>query len=242
MWSSVQKSITAAGDNPIGAINSGMDAGLGPSFDYLQTIRSPADQGVSSDGTFSQVFTNANAISGYVGSLLNGPKVGNQFFRDTGGKCRAPSGRIVNRSTWNNNKLGGDDAAGVLGPSFQRAVSGSGFDGIIPGAAGDIAAMNPLKVMNALVLDGVPDCQAFSCPVTDEVTGVDKGKETKFLTPSLEFNLTGCSQVAEPAAEESFTPFFPSPYTPRKLVNTDSGPFILLGLALATLAVLKIMS
>jgi hypothetical protein len=96
--------------------------------------------------------------------------------------------------------------------------------------------------MNALVLDGVPDCQAFSCPVTDEVTGVDKGKETKFLTPSLEFNLTGCSQVAEPAAEESFTPFFPSPYTPRKLVNTDSGPFILLGLALATLAVLKIMS
>jgi len=242
MWSSVQTSITSAGDNPIGAVNSGMDAALGPSFDYLQTIRSPAAQGVSSNGTFSQVFTNATAIGGYVNSLLSGPKVGNQFFRDTGGKCRTPSGQVVNRWTWNNNKLGGDDAAGVLGPSFRNAVSGGGFDGIIPGAAGDIAAMNPLKIMNALVLDGVPPCQAFSCPVTDEKTGLDKGRETKFLSPSLEFNLNGCTQVAEPTAPESFTPYFNSPHVPRTLVNTESGPMILLGLAIATLVVLKIMS
>ena len=286
MWNSVQNNLTAAGDNPIGAVNSGMDAALGPSFDYLQTIRSPADRGVSSNGTFGQVFTNASAINGYVQSLLTGPKSGNQLFRDTGGKCRAPSGRTVNRSTWVNNKLGGDDAAGVLGPSFQRAVSGSGFDGIIPGAAGDIASMNPLKVMNAIVLDGVPDCQAYECPVTDELTGVDKGTETKFLTPSLEFNMNGCRKVensnaveeaaeaeaertdaktkrdqaefkrrtecshepgkswelcAPPSEGESFTPFFASPYAPRKLVTTDSGPFIMLGLAIVALVALKLM-
>jgi hypothetical protein len=283
MWSSVQNSITSAGDNPIGAVNSGMDAALGPSFDYLSTIRSPADQGVSSDGTFSQVFTNANAISGYVNSLLTGPKVGNQFFRDTGGKCRAPGGKIVNRWTWNNNKLGGDDAAGVLGDSFKKAVSGSGFDGIIPGAAGDIASMNPLKVMNAIVLDGVPDCQAYECPVTDQLTGIDKGQEVHFMTPSLEFNMTGCRKIenstaiekaaeaeaelmdaktkseqaeferrtkcshepgkswetcALPSEEESFTPFFTSPYAPRKLVNNDTGPYIMLGAAVAALVLL----
>ena len=37
-------------------------------------------------------------------------------------------------------------------------------------------------------------------------------------------------------------PFLHSQYSPRKLVNTDSGPFIMLGLAIATLVVLKIMS
>ena len=240
MWSSVQNSITSAGDNPIGAVNSGMDAALGPSFDYLSTIRSPADQGVSSDGTFSQVFTNANAISGYVNSLLTGPKVGNQFFRDTGGKCRAPGGKVVNRWTWNNNKLGGDDVAGVFGESFKRAVSGSGFDGIIPGAAGDIASMNPLKVMNALVLDGVPDCQAFQCPVTDELTGIDKGQEVHFITPSLEFNLTGCNVVTDPALEarEPFMDSYRPLHEPRRLVNTDTGPYIMLGAAVAALVLL----
>ena len=240
MWSSVQNSITSAGNDPIGAVNSGMDAALGPSFDYMSTIRSPSEQGVSSDGTFSQVFTNANAISGYVNSLLTGPKVGNQFFRDTGGKCRAPGGKVVNRWTWNNNKLGGDDAAGVLGKSFQRAVGGSGFDGIIPGAAGDIASMNPLKVMNALVLDGVPACQAFQCPVTDELTGIDKGQEVHFMTPSLEFNMTGCKVVTDPALEarEPFLQPYRPLHEPRRLVNTDTGPYIMLGAAVAALVLL----
>jgi len=230
------------------------------SFDYLQTIRSPAAQGVSSAGTFSQVFTNATAIGGYVTSLLSGPKVGNQFFEDTGGQCKAPSGRIVNRSTWTNNKLGAEDAAEVLGPSFANAVSGGGLDGIIPGAAGDVAAMNPLKIGNALIMSGVPDCKAYSCPVTDPLSGIDKGRETRFLTPSLELNMRGCTEVAEPPAPpaEKFTqmfrsplddsplddatPFFPSSYSPRKLVNADTTPYVLLGMAVVALLALKIMS
>jgi hypothetical protein len=224
------------------------------SFDYLQTIRSPAAQGVSSAGTFSQVFTNASAIGGYVTSLLSGPKVGNQFFEDTGGQCKAPSGRTVNRSTWTNNKLGAEDAAEVLGPSFANAVSGGGLDGIIPGAAGDVAAMNPLKIGNALVMSGVPDCKAFSCPITDPLSGIDKGRETRFLTPSLELNMRGCTEVAEPPPEkftqmfesplddDDATPFFPSAYSPRKLVNADSTPYLLLGMAVVALVALKIMS
>ena len=99
LWKSVQGSIVQANDNPIGAVNSGLDAALGPSFDYLQTIRSPREMGVSSDGNIGQVFTNAGAIRSYVGSLITGPKVGNQFFRETGGTCRAPNGKEVSRYT-----------------------------------------------------------------------------------------------------------------------------------------------
>lgn len=210
MWASVQQSIVKAGDNPIGAGNQALDSVLGPSFDYLSTIQSPAEKGVSSAGTIDQVFTNTRAIGGYVNNLLLGPKVGNQMFSDTGGKCRLPGtidpetkldkkdGVVVHRSTWINNKLGADDAAGVLGPSFQRAVGGSELNGIIPGAGGDIAALNPLKVMNALVLDAYPPCQAYTCRVTDNA-GVDRGDtETHFLSPSLELNMNkDCSPAKD---------------------------------------------
>ena len=243
MWASVQNSIVSTGDDPIGAANAGLDKVLGPSFDYLSSIRSPAEKGVSSAGTMDQVFTNTAAIGGYVNNLLLGPKVGNQMFSKTGGTCKAPNGSIVSRWSWVNNKMGADDAAGVLGPSFQRAVGGSGIDGIIPGAGGDIASMNPLKVMNALVLDGSPPCKAFTCPVTDKY-GVDRGSETHFMAPSLELNMNGCKEVADSkeleattlkiesaSTPESFTPYFSSSYGPSVLVNTDPTPAILLGFA-----------
>jgi len=204
MWKSVQSSLVSAGDNPVAAGNAILDKALGPSYDYLQNIESPEDKRVGTDGTMSQVVTNATAIFGYVDNLIVGPKVGNQFFKDTGGMCRLPGtkdkdgndkgdGEVVPRSSYTNNKLGGDDAAAVLGESFQKAVKGNGFDGIIPGAGGDLAAMNPLKIMNGLVLDGIPPCQAWTCPTTDIQTGVDQGPQTKFLSTSLEFNMSPCT-------------------------------------------------
>ena len=248
MWASVQKSIVATGDDPIGAANEGLDKVLGPSYDYLNAIKSPSAKGVSSAGTMDQVFTNTGAITGYVKDLITGPEsgggFGNQMFSDTGGTCKAPNGGIVSRWSWVNNKMGSKDAAGVLGKSFQNAVGDTGLNGIIPGAGGDIASMNPLKVMNALVLDGSPPCQAFTCPITDE-NGVDKGRETHFMSPSLELNMNGCTEVIDSSQleattvkienaskkPESFTPYFASSYGPSVLVNTDQTPAILLGVA-----------
>jgi hypothetical protein len=212
MWASVQTAITSANDNPIGAGNAVLDQALGPSFDYLRTIRSPGEMNVGSAGTMDQVGTNAGAITNYVGNLITGPKSGNQFFKDTGGMCQAPgtkdkdgkdagNGPIVPRYTYTNNKLGIDDAAGILGPSFKNAVGGSGIDGIIPAMGGDIASMNPLKIMNGLVLDGVPPCIAYTCPVTDILTGNNRGNETRFITPQLEYNLNPCR--ASTASETS---------------------------------------
>jgi hypothetical protein len=252
LWKSVQSSIAQTNDDPIGSINSGLDSVLGPSYDYLQTIQSPSQKGVSSDGNIGQVFTNANAIRGYVDNLIVGPKVGNQFFRETGGTCMTPNKKEVSRYTYINNKLGGDDAAGIFGASFQRAVQGSGFDGIIPGAGGDIASMNPLKIINGLVLDGIPECKPYRCPVTNVQTGVDAGEETRFLTPSLELNMRGCREVTDAAqiielenteqnksknaAKEVFSPYFEN--TPRVLINTDPTPVIFWGVAVILLGIL----
>jgi hypothetical protein len=202
MWANVQNSIVSAGDDPIGAASAGADAVLGPSFDYLKTIQSPAAKGVSSAGTLDQVFTNTAAIGGYVGNLLLGPKVGNQMFSDTGGTCKTPDGTLAKRWTWINNKLGSDDAAGILGSSFKGAVGGGGLDGIVPGIGGDIASLNPLKVMNALALDGSPPCKAFTCRITDDA-GVDRGTETRFLSPSLELNMNGCSPASQEDAKKA---------------------------------------
>jgi len=212
MWASVQSAITSANNDPMAAGNDILDKALGPSYDYLQDIQSPSKLNVGDAGTMDQVGTNANAIKTYVDNLITGPKSGNQFFKDTGGMCRAPGnkddkgqdkgdGPVVPRFTYTNNRMGMDDAAAVLGPSFSKAVSGSGFDGIIPAMGGDIAALNPLKLMNGLVLDGVPPCIAYSCPVTDIQTGVYQGSQTRFISPSLEFNITPCR--AATAAETS---------------------------------------
>jgi hypothetical protein len=190
------------------------------------------------------------------------------MFSDTGGKCRLPGtidaktkldnkdGEVVHRWTWINNKMGATDAAGVLGDSFQKAVEGNGMNGIVPGIGGDIAAMNPLKIMNAMVLDGIPPCQAFTCPVTYD-DGNNKGKETRFLSPSLELNMRGCTlaggaelkqaldvdraRTKEEAAKavaatkkgEKFAPYFAGSYGPNVLVSTDPTPTILLGVAVA---------
>ena len=255
MWASVQDSITSTGNDPVGSANAGLDNVLGPSFDYLKQIKSPAAKGVSSAGTMDQVFTNTGAIAGYVDDLIAGPPggFGNQMFSDTGGKCKAPNGEVVHRWTWINNKMGATDAAGVLGVSFKSAVEGNGMDGIVPGIGGDIASMNPLKIMNAMVLDGIPPCKAFTCPVTNG-DGENRGTETHFLSPSLELNMRGCTAAsgaetqealdidrartkAKAAAKakkgETFAPYFPGSYGPNVLVSTDPTPTILLGVAVA---------
>jgi len=243
MWAQIQDDITRLDDNPLGALNSGLDETLGPSFDYLQTIKSPKSKGVSSDGSFDQVYTNIGAVRDYVDNLVTGPKVGNRFFTETGGYCRAPGGKIVNRWTYTNNKLGGDDAAGILGTSFQNAVQGSGFDGIIPGIGGDVASMNPLKIINGLVLDGIPKCQAFTCPVTDINTGDEIGNQTHFLTPQLETNLTPCSlspnqsevEADTPAGTEKFVNYQRDIYPgPLKMdMPQDPMAYVLWGVAIA---------
>lgn len=158
------------------------DRVTGPAGDYLSGIQTPAQKGVGQNGDIGQLTTNAGAVGDYVSQLVMGPKLGNATFVETGGMCKAPGGGIVPRWSYVNNRASGTD---VMPANVASAIGGGTLDGIIPGMFGDLAALNPITILNGLVEPGIPDCEAYQCPVTD-ATGASETQETRFLTPSLE--------------------------------------------------------
>ena len=159
---------------------------LGPSYSYAENIPGPSSLGVGTDGSFSQLGTNMDAIGTYVSTMIDGdPPLGNQYFVNTGGTCTAPDGSLQPRYNYINNKPNGAN----LIPSGMSEL-GAGVNGLIPGVIGDIEGLNPLFLMNSLMADSSPACACYSCPVTD-------GAGARFLTTSLspDFDPNVCSQV-----------------------------------------------
>jgi hypothetical protein len=171
-------------------------------FDYTAGIQSPGSKGVGQSGSIDQVVTNATAIGDYVGNLTIGPLLGNQYFSDSGGSCIVTdpndpnNGKTVPRSTFVNNRMEGSDIAADF-PSLGAALGGdlNTFDGIVPGMMGDLVATNPITIFHALMLPGVPQCKAYSCPTTDSA-GNSSGNQTYYLVPGLEQSLQKCQAAA----------------------------------------------
>jgi hypothetical protein len=195
---------------------------LGPSYSYTDHIPGPSSLGVGSNGTFSQLGTNASAIGTYVSTLIDGdPPLGNQYFVNTGGTCTAPDGSTQPRYNYVNNKPN----VGDLLPASMSDI-GTGIQGLIPGVIGDIESLNPLYLVNSLLADAVPACECYKCTVTD-------GASARFLTTSLspDFDPNVCAQVDISqclASTESF----------ENMANTTLGAFIptmVAGVALAIL-------
>lgn len=226
---------------------------LGPSYDYTANIQPPSAKGVGSSGTVGQVITNADAIGGYVSNLTLGPLTGNQFFMNTGGMCTVSSagdpnnGQTVPRSTYVNNRLEGSDVLDDF-PSLSNALGGdlNTFDGLIPGMMGDLVALNPTTVFNALVLPGTPTCRAYTCPVTDTL-GNAVPDQSYYLTPGLETNINRCTPattapVTSPGAE-TFAPYFGDtrnfePMAKRPLGPTTTDKVLFAGAVLLTLGLI----
>lgn len=222
LWSDIR-------NNPRGAV----DRILGPSYDYTMGVKRPEELGVSDEGSIGQVFTNANAVKQYTQQLITGPLLGNTTFVETGGMCKAPNGEIVSRWSYVDNRMGLKDAVGVLPGNLPKALGGSAdvFQGIVPGMMGDIAALNPVKPINGLVMDAVPPCVPLTCPVTD-INGNNPRNETKFVTPALELSIQKCRK------SEGFNMQFNGPYSaqPFKLIPpTDMTPYVFWGFAVICL-------
>lgn len=172
---------------------------LGPSYSYADSITGPTSLGVGSNGSFSQLGTNANAIAYYTEALITGnPPLGNQYFVNTGGMCTAPNGSLQPRYNYINNMSTG---AGALPAAISEL--GSDFNGLIPGVVDDIEGLNPLHLFSSLVADPSPPCVCMSCPVSGS------GNQSKFLTTSLSPDVPAsqCTQVdpSQCASTESFT-------------------------------------
>jgi hypothetical protein len=74
-----------AGANPIwdtvaSSPGKATESVMGPSYSYIDNIKSPASMGVGSAGTISQIGKNTGAIFEYVKYMISGPALGNQYF------------------------------------------------------------------------------------------------------------------------------------------------------------------
>ena len=159
---------------------------LGPDYSYANNIPGPSSLGVGSDGTFSQLGSNADAVGTYVKTMISGdPPLGDQYFVNTGGVCTAPDKSLQPRSNYINNK-----------PQTQNDLPnglkdlGSDFNGLIPGTVGDISSLNPIYLFKAITADAEPPCKCYKCDVTS-------GNGTGFLTAELtpDFDPANCQEV-----------------------------------------------
>lgn len=193
------------GSNPLWAnMSSGGSATvdmIGPDYSYADNIQSASSLGVGSDGTFSQLGTNVDAISYYVKALITGdPPLGNQFFVNTGGTCTAPDGQLRPRYNYINNMSSGSAS---LPPAMSDL--GADFNGLIPGVVDDIEGLDPSYIFKSMIADPSPPCICYKCNVTS-------GSPYQWLSSSLDpdFSTDQCNQVDSsycpaPSTTESFT-------------------------------------
>jgi len=151
---------------------------VGPSYSYADNIPTTDSLGVGSDGTFSQLGTNAEAIGTYVGTLVDSSTpLGNSFFVNTGGTCTSKDGSLQSRYNYVNN------------------VSNSLLGGIL----GDIEGLDPLYIFHAITADSSPPCDCYQCPTTT-------GSQYQYLTPELSPDMANSCTPVDPSncIKESF--------------------------------------
>jgi len=178
------------GQNPIWNNTSSKTVSLmGPSYSYADNIQGPSSMGVSSNGSFSQIGKNTDAITNYVKYMISGPALGNQFFVNTGGSCTAPDKSVQSRYNYINNVANGADA---LPASMKQDLGGiaSNFDGLLPGMLTDLEGLNPLHLFSAMAADSEPTCECYTCTISG-------GSESRFLNVDMtpDFDPDLCTKV-----------------------------------------------
>ena len=163
---------------------------MGPSYSYMEHIKSPSELGVGSRGTVGQIATNTSAIGSYIKYMISGPALGNRYFVNTGGSCEASDKSIQSRHNFINNVASG---AQLLPQSMKSSLGGiaSNFDGLIPGMMEDAEeGLNPVHVFSSLAADSTPACECYTC----ETSG---GPQSRFLNKDLtaDFDPDICKQV-----------------------------------------------
>jgi hypothetical protein len=187
---------------------------MGPDYSYSDSIPGPSSLGVGSNGTFGQVSTNLGAVSTYIQGMITGdPPLGNRFFINTGGTCTAIDGSIQSRYNYINNiPGGGSPPAGIQDLSFLS----NDLRGLIPGIIEDVEGLDPYYLFTAMVADGSPPCDCYTCEVTS-------GDNSYFLTTNLspDFDPALCTKTdisnCKPAPKESFTNRFDTTMIPTIL-------------------------
>lgn len=178
---------------------------LGPTYPYYSNIKSPPQLGMGDKGTIKQMTKDIDGLIEYVNLLVSGKSkasatgqpLGNKFFLQTGAKCAATDSctdpkdsstcKQVDRYIYIDNVPSGDIPimTGASGMNFSE------FKGLIPGAMGDLNALNPFNMMSAFLSGSTPPCQKLTMQTISNNN--TKSSETHYVTLVDITNMNPCT-------------------------------------------------
>jgi hypothetical protein len=169
---------------------------LGPTYPYYQNIKSPSQIGMSSNGSMQTLGNDINGLIQYVEVLVTGNSqasatggpLGNKFFLQTGAKCMATdTNQQVDRYIYVDNVPNGD----IPFISQGMGVNFTNFEGLIPGAMGNLNVLNPFAIMQSFLSGSTPPCQELTMQTID--TNNNQSTETQYVTVVDIQNMNPCS-------------------------------------------------
>jgi hypothetical protein len=158
---------------------------LGPSYNYVEHIKTPSEMGMSSEGSFDALADNVSGLLGYMDALVSGSgklgvgtktknpngtftdyphPLGNKFFLDTAVKCKDQYGEEHTRSIYVNNV---PDGSIPLISNMDNSISFKSFRGLLPGVLSNLAQIHPMQILSAFVSGSSPICQLVTMEVVD---------------------------------------------------------------------------
>lgn len=206
---------------------------LGPTYPYFKNIKTPSELGMSDKGTIQQMSKDINGLIQYVELLVSGKSkasktgqpLGNKFFLQTGGKCLAndkcsdSTCEQVDRYIYINNVPQGN----IPFISSGMGVNFAEFKGLIPGAMGNLNAINPFAILRAFSTGSTPPCQ----PITMQTISNDNStsSETHYVTLVDISNMDPCSfpnktnPITKQKCKETFQSMQPEVFLPEDGVS-----------------------
>ena len=169
---------------------------LGPTYPYYQNIKMPNQIGMSADGSLQALGNDVNGLIQYVEVLVTGNSaasstgnpLGNKFFLQTGAKCKdKASGNLVDRYIYVDNVPNGS----IPFISQGLGVNFSNFEGLIPGAMGNLNVLNPFAIMSSFLSGSTPDCQELTMQTID--VNNNTSTETNYVTLSDIGSMNACT-------------------------------------------------
>jgi hypothetical protein len=158
---------------------------LGPTYPYYKNIKTPSQIGMSDQGSLSALGSDINGLIQYVEVLVTGNSeasatggpLGDKFFLQTGAQCTDVStGNLVDRYIYVDNVPDGD----IPFISQGLGVNFSNFEGLIPGAMGNLNVLNPFAIMSSFLAGSNPPCQELTMQTIDVNNNVSS--QTEFVT------------------------------------------------------------
>ena len=190
---------------------------LGPDYKYFNFINTPAELGMSSDGSISAITNDIAGLISYVSLLSSGDSpasktggpLGNKFFLTTGAKCKdTASGELVTRSLYVNNVPDGSIPFVSQG---LGSVNFTEFKGLIPGTLSNLGQINPLQMFGAFMSGPNPECQSITMETID-VNGIQSyNTDPRYVTNDDIGTMSACwfpnkiNPVSGNSCRETFT-------------------------------------